>query len=254
MNLHSIRERGQMAHEQQLQFRYIAMQQGGWQKRKEWLDQVLPHYETLDFGSHPAILTSQAVSEFDVIIFGGEDLKRLARFIREHGLMLLDKVKMSLCLRSEPAQRARLLSAGFDDVIDVRRVTHAEFLARASAIFQRYKVARQRRLEEHDRFVQLVRACSPLDMSAKQRNILAHFLRSPDGKASFERLKQIASETGEPISHEHLQVLISQIRRHLQPGYRIVSEGGVGYRLIAPGPRPDEAIPVGAPLRLKFCS
>lgn len=83
MNLHSIRERVPMDHEQQLPFRYIAMQQGGWQKRKDWLDLVLPHYEMLDFGSHPAILTSRAATDFDIVIFGGKDLQRLAKFMRE---------------------------------------------------------------------------------------------------------------------------------------------------------------------------
>lgn len=48
--------------------------------------------------------------------------------------MLLGKVKMCLCLRSARAQRARLLSAGFDDVIDIRRIARMEFLVRVEAM------------------------------------------------------------------------------------------------------------------------
>lgn len=76
MNLNSIRARVPMDHEQQVQFRYIAMQQGKEQKRRDWLDKVLEHYEIMDFGNHPAILTSRATSDFDIIIFGGEDFQR----------------------------------------------------------------------------------------------------------------------------------------------------------------------------------
>lgn len=66
MNLNSIRARVPMDHEQQLQFRYIAMQQGKEQKRRDWLDKVLEHYEIMDFGNHPAILTSRATSDLIV--------------------------------------------------------------------------------------------------------------------------------------------------------------------------------------------
>lgn len=255
MNLNSIRARVPMDHEQQVQFRYIAMQQGKEQKRRDWLDKVLEHYEIMDFGNHPAILTSRATSDFDIIIFGGEDFQRLSRFIREHGLMLLDKVKMCVCLRSDPVQRARLLSAGFDDVIDIRRIAHGEFLARARAILERYRAARQRRLAAYEDFVQLVQASSPLHMSAKQRSVLTYLLQAPGGVASCEILRHVvAADNAEPISLEHLQVLISQIRRCLQPGYRIVLDAGVRYRLIAPCPPHGKGSAPRAPLTLHSAS
>ena len=218
----------------QLLFRYIAMQHGDCKRRREWLDRILPCYDQFEFGNHPGILTSRAAADFDVVIFGGEDFHRLGKFMRANGPLLRDKVKLSLCLRSDPAQRARLLAAGFDDVMDIRRVGHEEFMARARAIWFRYRDARQRRLEEHWQDMALEQVCLASALTAKQRRIVFYLLNAPKRSATCHMLRNAACHGHEGISQETLKVKISAIRKFLRPGYQIISDEGLLYRLIGP--------------------
>lgn len=153
----------------ELQFRYIAVSGTGSAERLGWIDGLAAGYRQFDFGSNPDILTSRADPEFDFVVFGGEDSHRLARFMRAHGFMLQDKPKLCVCLRSQPDQRAKLLSAGFDDVADTRRVGQEEFMARVQAILKRYRAANAQRRQQLGQAARLDQVCIASALSARQR-------------------------------------------------------------------------------------
>ncbi len=218
-----------------LHFRYIAMHGTGCDERRAWVDQLAASHERLDFGSNPDILTSRAGTAFDFVVFGGEDAPRLARFMRDHGAMWHDKPKLCVCLRSQPEQRARLLTAGFDDVVDVRRIAPAEFLARAQAILRRYDGARARRQQAGTALARLGEVCQVAALSARQRIIVRRLIEAPGAMASSYALRLAACRRGEDMSQESLKTMISCIRKHLRAGYRIVAQVPSTYRLVMPG-------------------
>lgn len=215
-----------------LQFRYIAVSDAGSAERIGWINGLGAGYRQFDFGSNPDILTSRAEPEFDFVVFGGEDAHRLARFMRAHGRMLHDKPKLCVCLRSQPEHRARLLSAGFDDVADMRRVGQQEFMARVQAILKRYSAANAQRRRELLQATRLEQVCSVAALSARQRAIVWSLLEAPGAIATGYALRLAGSREGEEMSPESLKTMISCIRKALRPGYQIVAEAPAMYRLV----------------------
>lgn len=218
----------------ELQFRYIAMHGAGSAERLRWIDGLEARYRQFDIGSNPDILTSRAEPEFDFVVFGGEDANRLARFMREHARMLHDKPKLCVCVRSQPEQRARLLSAGFDDVADLRRVGREEFMARVLSILQRYQAASAERRRQSEQAARLQQTCEETALSVRQRAIVLYLLAAPGAIATSYALRLAACREGEEMSAESLKTMISCIRKVLQPGYEIVAEAPAMYRLIMP--------------------
>lgn len=216
-----------------LHFRYIAMRGGESLERQAWIDQLPASYGSMDFGSSPEILTSRAEPTFDFVVFGGEDAARLAKFMRVYGMMFHDKPKLCVCMRSQPAQRAGLLMAGFDDVADVRRTAPEEFMARVAAILRRYGRARVLRQQFTNEYARLDQICQVSKLSARQRQIVLSLLNAPGAILTRHALLRAARGEHDDMSAESLKTMISMIRKHLRPGYAIVAQVPAMYRLLS---------------------
>lgn len=60
---------------------------------------------------------------FDILLVSGGDQVRIRRFLRINKPLLNGKLKIALMPSSKPRDRALLLSAGFDDVFDLKMNT-----------------------------------------------------------------------------------------------------------------------------------
>lgn len=217
-----------------LRIRYISMSDSGSDQRREWVDRSLLHYTTYDFNTRPDILMSTAITDYDVVIFGGEDQRRIADFMKSQAPMMINKVKICICVKSDPKRRAKLIAAGFDDVIDTGRTHHIEFIARIYAIWRRYKYNAESRMQDNELGSMLARVSYLQKIPPKQRAVLVHLIKSRHQSATYNSLRIAASSDTSEISNENLKVIISNLRKFLRPGFRIVSDRSSSYRLTYP--------------------
>lgn len=214
-----------------LQTRYVDLHDNQSASRREWFS-ALPVKSTFyDFNSKPNIILSPCPIDFDVLALSGNDPARIISFMKQYKSMLTNKPKLAICCKSTPKSRASLLLAGIDDVIDINRMHQDEYIARTHAIWARYRhqcVMRHNNLAQTER---LARVSNPDRLSPKQRAILLHLLESPDQCASYESLQIQAGSEYQPITKDHLKVIISEIRKKLKSEFTIISDGNSFYRL-----------------------
>lgn len=217
-----------------LRFRYINLNDTESELRREWIDQSLANYEILDFKTRPDILLSSARSDYDVVLVGGEDARRISDFMRDNINMMAMRPRICICAKSNPGRRAKLIMAGFDDVIDAQRTQPIEFIARMFAIWRRYQGHRHL-LRQENEFRRLLNRVASVDrMPSKQILVLTCLLRSPGYCATYNALQIAASSDHVPISPTNLKVIISNLRKLLRRGFSIVSDRQSMYRLIMP--------------------
>lgn len=212
--------------------RFVNISGGESEVRRNWLKGVFVAYSEYDFSVRPEIITSTAQSDYDVIIFGGEDTRRLSTFMKEQSSLMFNKIKICLCLKSGPRRRARLIMAGFDDVIDITRVQHLEFVARLFSIWSRYRQSTAFRRLDVERESMLSKVAHPDQLTPKQKAVLSHLLSSPDLSARYDSLRIAASRGHEIINIGNLKVIISETRKALKSGCSIISDGSSVYKLI----------------------
>ena len=217
-----------------LRIRYVNMPDVETEARREWINQAITTYDEFDFNINAEIIMSSAHDGFDILLFGGNDPRRLGDFMKKHSTMMANKGKICISTKCGPKRRAKLLMAGFDDVIDINRMHQAEFIARLYNIWRRYNSAESNRIADHH-FSHLINRISYGDkLTPKQKQVLITIIKSINYTATYTYLCSAASSDIHPISHGHLKVLISGIRKLLKPGYKIVSDRNASYTLIMP--------------------
>lgn len=194
---------------------------------------------TLTFGSHDnhAFIEgatshlSVANSDFDALVVGGNDVRRMARIVRGGDAILNRRVKIALVGGGNAQRRAQLITAGFDDVFDAEKMHPAEAVARIGAIWRRYQMrfAQERATDQQE--TRLARICNPHVLTRRERRLLLLLLAAKDHFASYGNLRREISEYHEEISVEYLKVIVCLVRRKLTPGVRIVSVPLKGYQL-----------------------
>lgn len=217
-----------------LRVRYIEMNDTEAEHRRSWLNKSLLHYSINDFSTRPDILLSTAKMDYDVIIFGGEDHRRIAEFMKEHSSMMVNKIKICICMKSDPKRRAKLIMLGFDDVIDIGRTHYLEFMARIFSFWKRYQDNAFSRKKDNEFQRSMTKAAHAYNLPPRLRSVLQHLLKSPGNTATYNSLCIAASSDSNPITRENLKVIISNLRKFLRPGYRITSDRQSTYTLIQP--------------------
>ncbi len=217
-----------------LVFRYININDGGCVSRRDWIDKSLKKYFEYDFNMRPDIIMSKYPMDYNVIIFSGEDTRRIADFMKHNSQMMVNKVKICICLKSGPKSRAKLILSGFDDVIDITRTHPCEFKARLCAIWSRYRQVIESRQQEFELDSMLSRVSHKAKLTPKQSAVLTYLLRSSRFVASYESLRAVASSDYNPITMENLKVIVSGIRKLLKPGCSIIAINNHMYELRMP--------------------
>jgi hypothetical protein len=190
--------------------------------RLEWLSHIFQTTQIFDFNLPDAILVSSATSDFEVIIFSGEDYQRIGHCLKINAPLLVDKAKIWLCAKSDPRRRAKLLSGGFDDAIDISRTDPIEFLSRIYSIWSRYIHNARDRIKNSEIEAELDKYSFSYDLKPRQKIILSKLIQSPDFSSTTFALRNAVSPYQEIITLDHLKVIVSALRKHLRPGIRIV--------------------------------
>ena len=218
-----------------LRARYVWLNDTANAARGRWLAALFTGLEEFEYHRSDSHFCSLAFRDYDVMIFGGKDAQRLKLILRQNEIILRHKVKICLLSDGTPADRALLLHAGFDDVIDVARINPAEAGARIAGIWRRYAQTAQ-----HDHAVQSEKsqlaALSLSDrLTRRQKDALLMLLASAHTPVSYAKLCNTLSRDHSPMSLDCLKVFICALRKWLRPGVKIRAVSGVGYMLSPAG-------------------
>ena len=214
-----------------VKIRYVSMADAFVDVRKTWLNKVIPDRKDYAYADGATHYFSLADDDFDIMIFGGNDAVRSARFLK-HGKPILNRrLKISLMTDSLPPRRAQALTAGFDDVFDTSRTKPAEAVARITAMWARYN---DRVQAEHRAFISRtqIEEVAVLDaLSARERRILEILLVKRESFASYALLQAEISMYHDAITLKNLRTIICQLRPKMRPGYKIRSRLLLGYEI-----------------------
>lgn len=213
-------------------FRVISLQDNGREERVNWLKQGIAQPQLYAYREGDTNFLSVADRDYDVMIVAGNDVQRMKRIITRNRVALHRKLKICVMNQSVPADRAQLLMAGFDDVVDIGRVFWPEFAARARAMQTRIITAIGRQDAKQREISQLSQICNQRRLTWREQDMLLSLLHARDMSASLMTLRRSISPAGSLVSELHLRVLISQLRRKLFDHVEISNVRGAGYRLV----------------------
>jgi hypothetical protein len=173
----------------------------------------------------------KSYNPLDVLIVSSSDTERVARFMKMNLPLCRTIPKLSVSERLHPRKRAKLLNAGLDDVFETTNLHPKEAELRFIAIYNRYK-SLSRNSELRSIFFKLLsEICDYEILSPPQMRILLKIISNKGRPCSTYSLQNAASMKSEPISLEHLRVLIHYIRSTLHDYYDIENVYGRGYYL-----------------------
>lgn len=167
-----------------------------------------------------------------MLVVSGNDSRRMAGYIRLNLPLYRRIPRVCLMNRSSASKRALLIRAGFDDVIDISRISPAEALGRMAAICRRYDWMRAAQAADESSDEILRDLCFIERLAPMQRKLIEALAASRNRAVSYEVLGVALAGRGEAVRRENLKVLVSKLRKHLHPGVTIVSLPGRGYKLV----------------------
>lgn len=215
----------------QMSIRYLSFSDPARAKRHEWLAQVFEGFETFDYAENATRFLSIAQDDFDGLFVGCNDIRRATRLLKLNMALLRGRMKIVLLTDSTPSRRAQIVSGGFDDAIDIERISPHEGIARIRAIWARYQASMLRERKKADLVAQIDSLCDDRVLTLREEAVLTTLLEGMGRPVSLRTLANSISATHEPASVNSLRVLISGLRRKLRQNVSIVSNSGQGYLL-----------------------
>jgi len=201
--------------------------------RTFWLEAIFPQLESHAFRNDLAGAISQADSGFDVLIVHGDDVPRLASIVREARKLLPSKLIVAVLTHSGPSDRARMLRAGADDVIDLRMRSvevEARILAMHARIHSRVAASRNPVKEEVAKVPEpIVRAIS--GATPAELEIFVALYRATGRVVPYVELERAAAR--DQRTRRSLQVSVCKLRSRLSRSFAIQNIRGTGYKLVA---------------------
>jgi hypothetical protein len=191
--------------------------------RREWLTSNTIAHEAYQYTVESASGLPEFVMGAQIVIFSGNDSLRLKRIFRECRSYLTRAVVICITNKMSPQNRASLLTAGFDDVIDITKADADEFVARCSAMHLRAEAAYQTHILKLESELKLNAIADESKLNRRHKTILLNLLSSKNNTVSYDVLRDILSVTHEPISDIQMKVLVCQTRKALRPGVQIAS-------------------------------
>ncbi|MBN9145400.1 MULTISPECIES: winged helix-turn-helix domain-containing protein [unclassified Novosphingobium] len=213
-------------------FRVMSLQDNGREERLQWLKQGITQFQDYVYREGETNFLSVVERDYDVMIVAGNDVQRMKRIITRNRVALHRKLKICMMNQSLPADRAQLLMAGFDDVIDIGRILWPEFTARVRAMHLRLMISIGRYDAKQLEIIQLNQICNQRRLTWREQDLLLSLMQARDMTASAITLRCSISPAHSMVSELHLRVLISQLRRKLFDHVEICNVRGAGYQLV----------------------
>lgn len=202
-------------------------------ERRAWLAQIYGNLPQFRYFEHSTVAFSSAREDYRVFIAHGEDPARLGKILRRNRPILASRIKVALMAQSLPQDRAQLLNAGYDLVVDTR-MAPAEFVARIASIhIRQFRHAPRIVGPLNDLRVVLRRFVAPAvpmeSLSNRELLLLARLAARKGLSVHASELAKSAEGHHTELTRKSLCVAISRLRRKLDPAYEIVSDYLNGY-------------------------
>lgn len=214
-----------------LSVRYLTSRDHCSDSRLEWVKGIFEQVEVYDLISQDTYAVSLARGRYDVLIVGVNDAGRIAKFGRSNGVALVRRMTFALMDQSDPACRARVLGAGFDDVFDLVRTSRDEAIIRIAAVCRRYRLAAAQEDLYRARSELIKVLTNHQKVSPQEVQILMVLYERIGNPVSYAKLTFAASRGNDIISRDNLKVQISNLRKKLESSLSIRSISGFGYML-----------------------
>lgn len=212
-------------------FRYFYLNDGVRLRRDAWVDRVFPGIARFPLVEGDTSGLSRSRENYDGLVIGGNDVPRLAKFLRLNSNALLGVVKICVLVGANAQKRAQALMAGFDDVLDPDKMRIEEAQARIDAIVRRYRMALEFN-NARERIEREMRRVADVDrLTSRERMLLEAFLQSNGEFLSYHRIQSLLSSYLDEISLENVKVIICNLRKKLREGNKIRAKTGSGYAL-----------------------
>lgn len=213
--------------------RFVSIRDGGADEREAWLLEAFPDYRAFEYIENETSSISTREGDFNILVFGGNDVARMRRFLKQNHGLLINRVKICLMRGSDARRRASALMAGFDDVFDTMKSQPLEGLARAHSIWRRYQLSLSHVDQAQQLEAQLRDYCDVHRVTPRQRRCLEALLEAKGRIVGYRQLSERIGRGEAYISDANLKVIVCHLRKQLRPGCSIKAEHGLGYRLIA---------------------
>ena len=219
-------------HHPEYRIRCICLRDRTMPERKGWLTALFPMMEHRPFDHDDTSLFSTHAGDFDILLFHGDDERRMSKAIRPYEAVLRSKAKIAFMSRSTPVARAVLLNAGFDDVFD-SRMDHVEMVCRLEAIMRRINIRRssETRSDESIDWRAVTRHCSDR-LTKREAEIFSLLFRNAGNFVPFEELARSEVTSHTSGSRRALSVAMCKIRKKLADNVDLVSDNRGAYRLV----------------------
>lgn len=215
-----------------LHYRYLSMKDAYRAQRDDWVENAFPGMATYSFADEDTNHLSRSRENYDGLIVGGNDVTRMARFLKANRSAVAGVVKICLMHGANAQKRAQALMAGFDDVFDVEKMRVEEAVARLDSIERRYRAAAEAN-NEQARIDRLLRDIAEVDrLTDRERLILETFLKTGNRQLAYFKIQSLCSTFHAEVSFENVKVIVCNLRKKLRDGVRIEAKAGEGYRLI----------------------
>lgn len=213
--------------------RIVFLRDKAFEERTAWLEQLYGQHEQFRYFEHSTVAFSSAREDYHVFIAHGEDPVRLGKVLRRNRPILASKIKVALMGQSLPQDRAQLLNAGYDLVVDTRMAAE-EFIARLASIHTRHFRHAPRIIGPlHDLRIVLRRFIAPHvpmeSLSNRELLLLARLAARKGLSVHSSELAKSAEGHHTELTRKSLCVAMSRLRRKLDPAYQIVSDYLNGY-------------------------
>jgi len=212
--------------------RYLSMNDLHRGARDTWLQDAFTNVEYHTFADLETGFLSVAERDYAVLIIGGNDPVRTARFLKANRPILELKAKIALMHRSHAIKRAKVLNAGFDDVFDSARMSPEEAQARSAAIIARYRASADVVRSEQELTDVLGRVAHVHLLGKRERQLLVLLTARIGEPVTYYRLRTSLGRDSEEISYNYLKVLASNVRAKLKPPYVILPSDHNAYRIV----------------------
>lgn len=212
--------------------RYISINDTSRSQRDAWLEGAFPSAQVFSFADDDTKALSRHPDGYGVLIVGGNDIARMARFLKANRAAISGVVKICVTSGSNAQKRAMALHAGFDDVFDSEKMQGIEAAARIEAMRRRYLSAIESGNEKlrSDRLMGEYVAVERL--TERERAIVTAMLADNNHFVSYAKVQQLCSDFHSHISFENVKVIICNLRKKLKPGVRIIAQPHKGYMLL----------------------
>lgn len=198
----------------------------------EFVDNIVDDTKHYAISENYITHLSDIGAQFDVLFVCSNDPRRAAKLFRSYRPILKRKINVVIMVKSTPADRALLLSAGYDDVFDLKtdaREVRVRILS----------YHRRRRNADPMPTPQQILVNGSLEsgmlkakLTPTEGVVFSRLLEARQRPVPLTVLCNSAPRAQARTRMTSARVLLSRLRKKLGPGLAIICQGHAGYALV----------------------